>query len=197
MTCSTCGREVADTANFCRHCGSALSADKVAETPEIAETPPSDSEAGAVPEQLRTAIVSLQTQVAHLTSRVAALEGASSSQPQVDTNASPEGAGPAPRLPVPPSPAAAVPATAGNTPPAGPPTAAPAGGGPPRESLTTASSWNWEWLVGGNWLARIGILALIIGIGFFLKLAFDNQWIGETGRVVLGLAAGLGPSGRR
>ena len=45
--------------------------------------------------------------------------------------------------------------------------------------------------MGGNWLARIGILAVIIGIGFFLRLAFENQWIGETGRVVLGLAAGL------
>ena len=51
--------------------------------------------------------------------------------------------------------------------------------------------WDWEWLLGGNWLARIGVLALVIGIGFFLKLAFDNQWIGETGRVLMGLAAGL------
>ena len=50
---------------------------------------------------------------------------------------------------------------------------------------------NWEWLLGGNWLARIGILALIVGIGFFLKLAFDNDWIGETGRVAMGFAAGL------
>ena len=52
-------------------------------------------------------------------------------------------------------------------------------------------NWDWEWLFGGNWLARIGVLALVIGIGFFLKLAFDNQWIGETGRVVLGLVGGL------
>ena len=52
-------------------------------------------------------------------------------------------------------------------------------------------SWDWEWLFGGNWLARIGVLALIIGVGFFLKLAFDNDWIGETGRVVLGLGGGV------
>ena len=50
---------------------------------------------------------------------------------------------------------------------------------------------DWEWVLGGNWLARIGILALIFGIGFFLKLAFDNDWIDETGRVVLGLVTGL------
>ncbi|MFA5793659.1 MAG: DUF2339 domain-containing protein [Candidatus Brocadiia bacterium] len=40
-----------------------------------------------------------------------------------------------------------------------------------------------------NW---IGIFALIIGAGFFLKYAFDNKWIGETGRVVLGIIGGLG-----
>ena len=45
--------------------------------------------------------------------------------------------------------------------------------------------------MGGNWLARIGIVALVIGVGFFLKLAFDNDWIGETGRVVLGIVIGL------
>ena len=50
---------------------------------------------------------------------------------------------------------------------------------------------DWEPIVGGNWLARIGILAVVIGTGFFLKLAFDNDWIGETGRVVMGIVAGL------
>jgi uncharacterized membrane protein len=65
-------------------------------------------------------------------------------------------------------------------------------GSPPESTVLQTASWNWEWLVGGNWLARIGILAVIIGVGFFLKLAFDNEWIGETGRVVLGLAIGLG-----
>ena len=50
---------------------------------------------------------------------------------------------------------------------------------------------DWELVLGGNWLARIGILAVIIGVGFFLKLAFDNDWIDETGRVVLGIVGGL------
>ncbi len=52
-------------------------------------------------------------------------------------------------------------------------------------------SVDWEILFGGNWLARIGILAVVIGVGFFLKLAFDNNWIGETGRVVLGVVGGF------
>ncbi len=45
--------------------------------------------------------------------------------------------------------------------------------------------------IGGKWLNRIGILAVIIGMGFFIKYAFDNDWIGETGRVVLGIIIGL------
>jgi uncharacterized membrane protein len=49
----------------------------------------------------------------------------------------------------------------------------------------------WEQILGGNWLARIGILALIIGIGFFLKYAFDNNWIGPEIRVTLGSITGF------
>lgn len=64
----------------------------------------------------------------------------------------------------------------------------------PWESISRA--WervqvDWEVILGGNWLARIGVLAVVIGMGFFLKLAFDNNWIGETGRVVLGIVTGL------
>ena len=53
------------------------------------------------------------------------------------------------------------------------------------------ADWNWEWLLGGNWLARIGIVALIFGVAFFISLAIDRGWLGETERVVLGLVGGL------
>lgn len=49
----------------------------------------------------------------------------------------------------------------------------------------------WETLIGGKLLNRVGALALILGMGFFLKYAFDNDWLNETARVVLGGAAGL------
>jgi len=49
----------------------------------------------------------------------------------------------------------------------------------------------WESLIGGKLLNRIGALALIIGLGFFLKHAFDNNWISETVRVFIGGLAGL------
>ena len=50
---------------------------------------------------------------------------------------------------------------------------------------------DWESLIGGNWLARVGVLSIVIGVGFFLKLAFDNNWVNETGIAVLGLLGGL------
>ena len=45
--------------------------------------------------------------------------------------------------------------------------------------------------IGGHWLLYIGTAALVLGIGFFVKYAFDNNWIDETGRVLIGAAAGL------
>ena len=32
---------------------------------------------------------------------------------------------------------------------------------------------------------------MVLGLGFFLKLSFDNNWIGDTGRILLGIAAGM------
>lgn len=49
-----------------------------------------------------------------------------------------------------------------------------------------------EKIIGENLMSKIGILALIIGIGFFIKFAIDNNWINEVGRTVIGLAAGIG-----
>ncbi len=45
--------------------------------------------------------------------------------------------------------------------------------------------------MGGNWLARIGVVALIVGTAFFISLAIDRGWLGEVERVILGLVAGL------
>lgn len=47
-----------------------------------------------------------------------------------------------------------------------------------------------ENLIGGHWLNRIGILAVFIGISFFLKYAFDNNWIGPSGRIAIGILLG-------
>ncbi len=48
-----------------------------------------------------------------------------------------------------------------------------------------------ENIIGGSWFNWIGIIAFTFGVAFFLKYAFENEWIGPAGRVTLGAAAGL------
>ena len=45
--------------------------------------------------------------------------------------------------------------------------------------------------IGSHWLNRIGIAAVLIGVSYFLKFAFENNWIGPAGRVTIGLLAGI------
>ena len=47
-----------------------------------------------------------------------------------------------------------------------------------------------EALIGGRWFNRIGIIALLFAVSYFLKLAFDNNWIGPAGRVTIGILLG-------
>jgi uncharacterized membrane protein len=54
----------------------------------------------------------------------------------------------------------------------------------------SASSLDLETLIAGRWLNRIGIVALITAVSFFLKYAFDNNWIGPSGRVAIGILLG-------
>ncbi len=44
-----------------------------------------------------------------------------------------------------------------------------------------------ESAIGTRWIGRIGVLAILVGVAFFLKYSFDNKLIGETGRVMLGI----------
>jgi uncharacterized membrane protein len=62
----------------------------------------------------------------------------------------------------------------------------------PEPSRPSRTREEWETIIGGKLLNRIGALALIIGIGFFLKYAFDRNWISETIRVLIGFAVGAG-----
>lgn len=46
-------------------------------------------------------------------------------------------------------------------------------------------------LLGGSILNKIGAVSLILGMGFFLKYAIDQNWINESGRIALGIIVGL------
>jgi uncharacterized membrane protein len=63
---------------------------------------------------------------------------------------------------------------------------------PPTPPLAAAApESDLESRIGSHWLNRIGISAVLIGASYFLKFAFDNNWIGPTGRVSIGLLAGI------
>src|ERR1700687_2642867 len=64
---------------------------------------------------------------------------------------------------------------------------------PPRPSMVSRvhPDPDLESRIGSHWLNRIGIAALLIGVSYFLKFAFDNNWIGPAGRVTIGLLAGI------
>jgi len=174
MNCSNCGREVSSGGNTCPYCNADLGYDSV-----WPESKPAEAD------DLQDVIAGLQAQVSRLQAQMIRQEQ------RIDAL---ESAGPGPALETPtlevtgqttgpveaPAGTAQAPAAQQDA-----PTAA-----PPAVEKGATSSRDWEWLVGGNWLARVGILALIIGIGFFLKLAFDNDWIGENLRVFLGLVVG-------
>ncbi|QNI32514.1 DUF2339 domain-containing protein [Alloacidobacterium dinghuense] len=49
-----------------------------------------------------------------------------------------------------------------------------------------------ETRIGSQLFNRIGIIALLIGMAWFLKFAIDNQWIGPAARVLIGMIAGVG-----
>jgi uncharacterized membrane protein len=44
--------------------------------------------------------------------------------------------------------------------------------------------------IGSRWLLYVGVLAVVVGISYFEKLAIASGWIGETARVVQGAVTG-------
>jgi uncharacterized membrane protein len=119
----------------------------------------------------------LRRLVGELTARVFRIERALNLPSGVAAEA------PRPQVPAPPPPPAAEVKPAAAM-PGIPPRPAPA-------SSAKASSADLESRIGSHWLNRIGIAAVLIGVSYFLKFAFDNNWIGPAGRVAIGLLAGI------
>lgn len=97
--------------------------------------------------------------------------------------------------------AAPVQHASGTAPAAAPPAAAPApdetGAVPaeaeaPAAQSTLAMPGATEIRFGQKWLLIAGVIITVLGIGFFLKYAFEQNWIGPRGRILLGYLAAVG-----
>jgi uncharacterized membrane protein len=91
--------------------------------------------------------------------------------------------------PIPPTAPDAVPAAAEPKPPA--PVQAKVPAKPASGFSGKPATPDLESRIGSHWLNRIGIAAVLVGVSYFLKFAFDNNWIGPAGRVAIGLLAGI------
>ena len=125
-------------------------------------------------------LAALREQLAALTARIYRLEQRTGivSEPQASRPPAPAPVAPPAeaRAPVLPAPMPPIPPRPQTVPPAARPRTA--------EGL--------ESQIGELWLNRVGIIATLIGVSYFIKYAFDNNWIGPSGRIALGILAGIG-----
>jgi uncharacterized membrane protein len=75
------------------------------------------------------------------------------------------------------------------TPATPPPPAAPQPTSPPIPRSIQAEKI--ESVIGRRWIGWIAVALILFATAFFLKYAFDNRWIGELGRVTIGVFAGM------
>lgn len=50
---------------------------------------------------------------------------------------------------------------------------------------------SFEYQIASHWFSIVGIIAIVVGVVFFLKFAFDNKLIGPVGQVSIGIFVGL------
>jgi uncharacterized membrane protein len=53
------------------------------------------------------------------------------------------------------------------------------------------SAYQLESIIGRRWVGWVAVLLILFATAFFLKYAFDNRWIGELGRVSIGISFGI------
>ena len=135
---------------------------------------------------LLIAVLRLRRRVQALQVRLDTLERAGGARAEAAPEPEPVPATPRPEpelAPVTEPPPAPEPVVVASPPPE------PAAPGAPPPALPGLSPL--EGRLGGTWLSRLGALILILGLGFFIKHAFENDWIGPAGRVGLGLVVGV------
>jgi uncharacterized membrane protein len=160
------------------------------------------SAAQAEAAQLIRRIYALEQRLAQIEKGLSALNAAASASPRRETAEPPEAVA---HPPIPAAPAQSLPISSQPARPSvvSAPVSAPHAPAPVRDHApalsqpmsrgkmtSDASDGNFEAVVAGRWLNYVGILALLFAVTFFLKYAFDNNWVGPRGRVGIGLLAG-------
>ncbi|HEV8189520.1 MAG TPA: DUF2339 domain-containing protein [Pyrinomonadaceae bacterium] len=65
-----------------------------------------------------------------------------------------------------------------------PPTATP-------QPAPALNAYQLESIIGRRWVGWVAVLLILFATAFFFKYAFDNRWIGEIGRVAIGITFGI------
>lgn len=61
----------------------------------------------------------------------------------------------------------------------------------PEPKPVTPRAKGLEQKIGLSWLSKIGMIIVVLGVIYFLKYSFENNWIGPTGQILIGIAAGI------
>ncbi len=178
MQCPYCLRFVSEEDDNCRHCGGKL--DPWAALKRLQE------EAG----KAQQASAELTQRLEMMRKRLLAMEGLLWEEvPEAEAPPAEPAPAPAPQPPsVPRPPLAAAPFPVPSPVPS-PATTAPASSTGRQERLAPSPSLS-EARLGQKWLLIIGVVTLLLGIGYFLKYSFDRNWLGPAGRVAISFLAG-------
>lgn len=153
-------------------------------------------------EQLRARLSSLEAAIAAGSAHAPAAAPVATPPPAQDTAPSTDAETPAEVPPLPPPPLPATQAAGSQRPAETPAWPDPDDWPSPAEPVPTPAAARataaaddepatLEEVIGARLMLWVGAVVLVLGVAFFLKYAFDNEWITESMRVALGVAAGL------
>ena len=134
-----------------------------------------------------------ETALGKLTARVAVLEmpGPADVRPPRAAEPRPLAAAPAPPLEESGARSEARPAPARPAVASSPLSRAPVPAVPAASPATSAAQALLESQIGSRWLLYVGVIAIVIGVSYFEKLAIENHWVNETWRTIQGGVAGV------
>jgi uncharacterized membrane protein len=149
-------------------------------------------------------IHALESRVAHLESLLAPQPAELSAEPQLHSHA--RRMEPPPQSPPPVAPPFAAPAASPNTPRSAPTATQPLAAPVPQNRAAAfqrisslvqprgdRAAIDWERAIGMRWFAAVGAVVVVIGVGLFLKLAYEQGWLDllpPVAKCLLGAAFG-------